>query len=282
MSDSAYQIQFRQEFIRGFEQRQSFLRNCVTTESVVKGYQATFLVADSGSAEAVTRGKNGLIPGRSDNLSQPVATLVEWHDKPQRTNYNLFASQGDGRRIMQETAMSTLNRKIDDQIIDELNTATNNTGAAAAASMTMVAKAKTKLGNNQVPFDGGITALISPAFEAYLTSAVPQFASADYVSKKPVESGEMSWNDEAKMYLWQGVKWIVHPRLPGAGTNAEKCFMFHRNAMGHAFASSMLDTKAGYNDEHDYSYVRCTGYMGGKLLQNSGVIVMNHDGSAFA
>lgn len=282
MADSAYQIQFRQEFIAGFEQRQSIVRDTVTTEAVTKGYQATFLVADSGSAEAVTRGKNGLIPGRADNLSQPVATLEEWHDKPQRTNYNLFASQGDGRRIMQMTAMSTLNRKIDDQIITELNTGTNNTGSAAAASMTMVAKAKTKLGNNEVPFDGGISALITPAFEAYLTSAVPQFGSADYVSKKPVDSGEMSWADETKMYLWQGVKWIVHPRLPGAGTSAEKCFMFHRNAIGHAFNTGELSTYAGYNEEHDYSFVRCTGYMGAKLLQNSGVIVMNHDGSAFA
>lgn len=281
MADTAYQIQYRQEYIAGFEQRQSLLRDCVTTEAVVKGYQATFLVADSGSADPVTRGTNGLIPGRSDNLSQPTATLEEWHDKPQRTGYNIFASQGDGRKIMQMTSMSVMNRKIDDQIVTELNTATNNTGSAATASLTMVVNAKTKLGNNEVPFDGGITALVTPAFVAYLESAVPQFGSADYVTKRPLEDGDHLWKDAPGYYLWSGVKWIVHPNLPGKGTNAEKCFMFHRNAIGHAAPTELLQMYAGYNEEHDYSYARCTAYMGAKLLQNSGVVVMNHDGSAF-
>jgi hypothetical protein len=45
----------------------------------IKGNTATFLVADSGAATAVTRGVNGLIPARADNLTQTSATLVEWH-----------------------------------------------------------------------------------------------------------------------------------------------------------------------------------------------------------
>ena len=117
MADTAYQIQYRQEFIAGFEQRQSLVRNTVTTEAVIKGNQATFLVADSGDATAVTRGVNGLIPARADNLNQYTATLQEWHDLVRRTNFNIFASQGDGRRIMQDTTMAVLNRKIDSDII---------------------------------------------------------------------------------------------------------------------------------------------------------------------
>ena len=97
MSDHAYQIQYRAEFIAGFEQKQSLVRNTVTTEAVIKGNQATFLVADSGAATAVTRGLNGLIPARADNLNQYTATLIEWHDLARRTSFNLFASQGDGR-----------------------------------------------------------------------------------------------------------------------------------------------------------------------------------------
>jgi len=135
MSDHAYQIQYRAEFIAGFEQKQSLVRNTVTTEAVIKGNQATFLVADSGAATAVTRGLNGLIPARADNLNQYVATLTEWHDLARRTSFNLFASQGDGRRIMQDTTMSVINRQIDSDIITELNTATQDTGTAATASL---------------------------------------------------------------------------------------------------------------------------------------------------
>ena len=73
MSDTAFQKQYRQEFIAGFEFGQSMLRSTVVTESVVKGNEATFLVADTGGAEAVTRGVNGMIPARADNLTQKPA-----------------------------------------------------------------------------------------------------------------------------------------------------------------------------------------------------------------
>lgn len=281
MADSAFQTQFRQEFIAGFEQRQSLLRDSVTTEVMVKGQQVTFLIADSGGAEAVTRGLNGRIPGRPDNLTQVTGTLQEWHDKPERTGFNLFASQGDGRRIMQETAMGVINRKIDDTIIDQLNTATNNTGSAAIGSLALSIKALTKLQNNDVPMDGRITALITPAYLGYLLQT-KEFANADYITKKPIDTGEAGWKDSPGFYSWMGVKWIVHPNLPGKGTNAEKCFMYHRSAIGHAAPSDLIQTYADYNREDDYSYARCTAYMCGKLLQNSGVIVINHDGSALA
>jgi hypothetical protein len=80
MADSAFQIQYRQEFIAQFEQGVSWLRTVCTTEAVIKGNQAMFLVAGSGGATAVTRGLNGNIPPRVDSLTQVPATLIEWHD----------------------------------------------------------------------------------------------------------------------------------------------------------------------------------------------------------
>ena len=62
MSESAFQTMYREEFIAGFEKRQSLARKCCTTETDINGNQATFLVADSGGATAVTRGINGDIP----------------------------------------------------------------------------------------------------------------------------------------------------------------------------------------------------------------------------
>jgi hypothetical protein len=273
MAESAFQIQYRQEFIKGFEQYQSYTRDTVTTEVEIKGNQARFLVADSGDAEAVTRGLNGLIPGRADALTTATATLVEWHDVPKKTGFNIFASQGDQRKIMQMTSMAVINRKIDDDIITELNTATVDTGATQQASLSMVMHAEAILGNATVPFDGNICALITPAFYAYLMQ-VREFASVEYVDNKPF-SGKLM------MFRWAGVNWIVHPNLPGAGTSAEKCFMYHKTAIGHAINTGGVSTRVGYNDEHDYSYCRTTVFMGSQILQNEGIVVMNHDGSAY-
>lgn len=274
MAESAFQIQYRNEFIAGFEQNQSLVRDTVTTEVEIKGEQAVFLVADSGQASAVTRGLNGLIPARPDNNTQYTATLREWHDLVRKTGFNVFASQGDQRRIMQMTTMGVVNRKIDQDVITELNTATQDTGAAKTASLSLVMHGLAILGNNSVPLDGNVSALITPAFHAYLMQT-KEFASADYVNNKPFENG-------MTMYRWAGVNFIVHPNLPGKGTSAEKCFLYHKNAIGHAVNSGGLTTSVGYDEEQDYSFCRATVYMGSKLLQNSGVVVFNHDGSGFA
>lgn len=274
MADYAYQTQYRAEFIAGFEQKQSLVRNTVTTEAVIKGNTATFLVADSGSATATTRGLNGLIPARADNLTQYSATLVEYHDLVRRTEFNIFASQGDGRRIMQDTTMSVINRKIDSDIITELNTNTNDTGTAQTANLNLVMYGLAILGNNAVPLDGNISALITPAFHAYLMQT-KEFANVEYVNNKPFEGQMMS-------YRWAGVNFIVHPNLPGKATSAEKCFMYHKNAIAQAINTGGMDMVVGYDEEQAYSFARCSAYMGAKTLQSSGIVVMNHDGSAYA
>ena len=109
MADSAFQIQYRQEFIQAFEQHQSLLRETVTTEAVIKGQQAYFLVAGSGSASATTRGTNGRIAARADSNTQNTCTLQEWHDLVRKTSFNIFASQGNQRAIMQMTTMAVIN-----------------------------------------------------------------------------------------------------------------------------------------------------------------------------
>jgi hypothetical protein len=279
MADTAFQIQYRQEWIDGFELRQSLIRDAVTTEAVIKGNQATFLIADSGSATTVTRGVNGLIPARADSLTQTTATLTEEHDLVRRTNFNIFASQSDGRRIMQATSYGVVNRKTDSQIITALDTATNDTGAYTTASLAMAVKSKAILGNAKVPFDGQVWALITPAFEAYLLQTTA-FSSADYINAKPL-AGSGSNRMGFGYYEWMGVKWIVHPGLTGVGTSTEKCYMFHKSAIGHAMDTAGMNMAVGYDEEQDYSYCRTSAYMGAALLQNSGVVQMKHDGSAY-
>src|SRR3972149_5719437 len=274
MSETAYQTQYRDEFIAGFEQRQSLLRNAVTTDGEVKGNQYVFLVADSGSAEATTRGANGLIPARADNLSQNTATLAEWHDLVRRTGFNIYASQGDGRRIMQETTMGVLNRKVDSDIIAALEAGTQDTGTAATMSLSLAMYGLTILGNNSVPLDGNISCGITPAAFGYLMQT-KEFNNVEYTNNKQFDN--MMTN-----FRWAGVNWIVHPNLTGKGTAAEKCIMWHKSAIGHGCDMTNIQTAVGYDQENDYSFARATSYMGSKLLQNSGVVIINHDGSGFA
>lgn len=277
MAETAFKDMYREEYIAAFERGQSHLRATTTTEVMMSGQTATFLVAGTGGAEAVTRGVNGNIPSRADDLDQYTATLKEWHDKPRRTKFNIFASQGDGRRIMQEGSVKVLNRKIDDEIITELATGTQDTGTATTASLALAMHAQTILGNNDVDIEDedNLFFLATPAFRGYLMQ-VKEFGSAQYVDVKP-------FNGPArKMLRWAGFNWIFHSGLPGKGTSAEKCFAYHRASIGHAFDGENMDVDADYNREDSYYWARASAFMGSKLLQNSGVVVVNHDGSAFA
>jgi hypothetical protein len=251
-------------------------------EAQIKGNEAIFLVADSGSATAVTRGVDGLIPARGDNLTQNTATLTEWHDLVRKTNFNIFASQGDQRRIMQMTTMKVINRRIDDTIIAVLDTATNNSGVAAQASIDMIVWARTILGNNFVDItdEDNMFGLISPAFEGYLMQ-VPEYSSADYVSVQP-------FTGPAKTFRrWMGVNWICHPRLTnsvgagGSGTS-EQCYMYHRDSIGCAVNKDGIQSPVGYDEEQGYSFARVSYDLGAVMLQNSGVVQMLHDGSGYA
>jgi hypothetical protein len=270
MTTAAYQTQFRQEFIAGFEDR-----------SMIKGNQARFLVADSGSATAETRGPNGLIPARADNLVTPTATLQEWHDLVRRTDFNIFASQGDARRIMQMTTMGVVNRKIDDIVIAQLDTVTNDTGAAQIASLDLWAYARTILGNSFVDLsdEDNLFALVSPAFDAYMMQ-VPEFASSDYVDVRPLTG------PARRFRRWGGFNWMVHPRLTGSvgaggdGTS-EQCFFYHRNAIGCAIDRSGIDTSVGFDDEQAYTFARVSVHLGAVLLQQSGAVMVKHDASGY-
>lgn len=285
MADTAYQTQYRQEFVAGFEQKVSLLRDTVTTEAMIQGNVAVFLVADSGGATAVTRGVNGLIPARADDLDQNSCTISEWHDLVRKTGFNIFASQGNQRAIMQATTMGVVNRKIDDQIITELNTGTVAIGTAAVTipDVSFFQNGRVKLSNASVPWDSNITLLAQPSFLAYMEQA-PEFASADYVDLRPYKGSDenASWRDKPMAYRWRNALLVEHPNLPGKGTTSEKSFLYHKTSIGHAADKAGLKSPVGYDEEQDYTWARCSIFMGAKLLQNAGIVVMTHDGSAYA
>lgn len=285
MADTAFQTQYRDEFIAGFEQRQSLLRETVTTEyEKTRGNTVVFLIADSGDADAVTRGVNGLIQARADNLTQQSLTLNEWHDLVRKTGFNIYASQGDQRRIMQETTMSVLNRKIDSQIIDELATGSQGVGAASEIpTVDTIQHAQVILQNASVPWDSYICLLSQPSLMSYLEQA-PEFSKATYVNVRPFagEDQNANWRDMPIAYRWKHMMVVSHPNLPGKATTSESSFMYHRNAIGHAADTATIQSFVGYNEEHDYSYARASLYMGAKLLQDSGIVVITGDGSGRA
>lgn len=276
MSIEAAVTQFRKEIVPQFEQSQSLLRMTTTKESVMNGNTATFLVAGANGEEAVTRGTNGNIPYSSLATSQVSATLAEYHAPKKITGFNVFASQGDLVGQLRRDVIKIINRRVDKTIRTALDTATLTCGSATTASLDLVMKAKTILGNYEVPTEeeDNMFGVITNAFDAYLMQT-PEYSKADYVDIKPFVG------PTRKMKRWAGINWIVHPKLTGVGTSSETCYMYHRAAIGYAINMGEEKIFAGFNEEQGFSWARAEVYDGGAVLQNTGIVKMLHDGSAY-
>ncbi len=273
MAVSAFMNSYRAEYVPAFERGETPLRASCVTEANVKGNTAVFLVAGSPTATATTRGTDGLITARSNSNTQNSCTLVELNDLVEGTEFTWDLSQGDQRRIAIEGSTKVIYRSIDQQIIDQLDTATIND---STGTMTLD-KAATALGvlgqaNIDVSDADNLFALVTPAWMKFMMQ-IPEFSNAFYVDIKPF-TGPM------KKYLrWMGVNWISHSGLTGSGTATEKCYMYHRNAIGHAIGKD-ISPDAGFDNKQKMYWANCTAWANAKLLQNSGVVQMLHDGSS--
>lgn len=262
-------VQYSREFIKGYERGDSMLRSTVTTKTQKQGDSHVFLVTDSGSATAQTRGLDGNLLGRSMNQNQITLTMTEWHDLPRKTGFNIFQSQYQGREDMYQTSYEVINRQVEDQIITALNSATTGpTSTPTSDAIKLLTDGLTIMSGSNVPVDDGdVFACVSHGFiQACQESDV--FSSADYVPMKTWDDGVHS---QKRMYRWNGINIFTNTGIPNHATNSETCFLYHRKAIGHAIDMENFNVTAGYNDEHDYSYIRCSTFSGAKLLQNAGV-----------
>lgn len=273
MAVSAFMNHYRAEYVPAFQRGETPLRAACTTEANVKGNTAIFLVSGTPTATATTRGTDGLIVARSNANTQNTCTLEEINDLVEGTEFTWDLSQGDQRRIAIEDSSNVIYRKVDQQIIDQLDTATIN-DAVGTASLDKVATARGVLSqaNCAVEEADNMFGLVTPAFMKFLMQ-LPEFSSADYVDIKP-------FSGVTKKYLrWMGVNWVEHSGLTGAGTATEKCYMFHRKALGHAIAKN-ISPDSGFDRKQKIYWANCTAWANAKLLQNSGVVQMLHDGSS--
>lgn len=267
---------FANEFTQTYQQRMSVLRGTVQTKGSVQGEKFHFIT--SGAVDtAVKRAANGDIPVASRKRSKVTATLEAYYHHMRVPGFNIAATSVPERIQMSKDGVMSINQATDQMIIAEMEKTTYNTGAAAAASLSWALAACELLWENEVPPDGECYAIVTPKAWAQLMK-IKEFASRDYVDDKP-------FMKKVEMRNWMGVKWMVHTRLPGRGTNAAKCFLYHKDAVGHALATPNTGgngyaIEIGVDREQDRSWALAKSYQGAALIQAEGVIQINHDDTA--
>lgn len=270
----AYEVtaqQYQDEWITSFQRGETYLKDCVTKETVTQGNSAAVFPIAGVSSGMVSRGANGLIPTRGATDRQVTFTLKERHTLENQTNFNVFTSQGAKlRQVMQTRSRMDAYREIDDEIIATLQTATNEFRSGAAQSITygMVTDAVSDLW--ELDAGMGVCFVWTPKSWAKLFK-IKEFASADYVDSKPI------MGDAMRPRVWNNATHFMHTGLPGKGTSTAKNYAFAKAAIGHCVSPEGIDVDADFNREQAYSWDRATIYHTAGVLQQEGLIEITTD-----
>ena len=217
-----------------FQREGSMLRPGVYTKDNIIGSTAYF--EKLGTGTATTKSRHGEITPMNATHTQPSCTIVDFYAGDFVDLLDEAKTNIDARMAYAKSGAYALGRKVDSQITAELDTTTQSTitltvTSAAAIQGTTLGWVEA-LDSNSVPNDGQRYGAVTPRMFAQLMT-VESFASADYVGSSGMPftqgaPGHQKWKD------WMGVKWCMHPDLPGKGTATAKCFIWHKSAIGHA------------------------------------------------
>jgi hypothetical protein len=269
---------FKKEMVLTYEQRKSKLAGGTMKETISNGLTVTWLISGAGSMGAITRGQNGDIAYGSPSNTQVSTSLVEKHAPESLTGFDIFASQGNQAQLLQINCYARIRRDQDQVILDELANATVDYPVATGTlTVEKIAGAKAILGNANVPIEeeDNMFAIISPAAQAYLEQTT-EFTNSLYVDVKPLTGGLAT-----KYRRWMGLNWIVSSMVTGVGTSSETLYLYHRSALGYAINMGEERIAAGFNEEQQRSWALATVYHAAKILQNTGIVKLTHDGSAY-
>ena len=275
MSYQITQVQYRDEWVVAFQRGATYLKDCTTTEMMVRGNSAIFPI-QGAAPRMVERGVNGLIPSRERTDTQVTVNLREKHTLENQTSFNIFTAHSDLREAMQNAGALTAAREVDNEIIENaLTTATNQFNGGTAITLTFgnVVDILSELRENNVYGGDEICCVWTPKAWARIQT-FDRATSFDYVDRKPL------MGNQDLPFRWLGATHMVHTGTPNIGTATAECYAFAKPAVGHAINEGEIRTAIGYDEEQDYSFARHTIFHGASTLQQSGILKIIHDDTA--
>jgi hypothetical protein len=217
-----------------FQREGSMLRAGVFTKDNIIGSTAYF--EKLGTGTATTKSRHGEITPMNATHTQPSCTIVDFYAGDFVDLLDEAKTNIDARMAYARSGAYALGRKVDSQITTVLDSTTQSTVSLTVTSASAIQASLLTwveaLDSNSVPNDGQRYGALTPRMWAQ-SMTVNSFASSDFVGPTGLPytegaPGHQQWKD------WMGVKWCMHPALPGKGTATAKCFVWHKSALGHA------------------------------------------------
>lgn len=272
--DNSFIRQYEADAHDAFQRQGSKILNTVRHKPGVKGESTTFQVIGTGTA--TTKARHGVITPMNQDHTPVVCTMADfyagdWVDKLDELKLNI-----DERQAVAKGGAWALGRKIDDQIITQLDATTQTVVSWVLTNPRTIRNALLEmveaLDDNDVPDDGDRWGLLTPrGWSQALT--VDEFKSADFVGDDlPFKRRDQTRN-------WLGVNWMRHTGLPGKGTATAKVFTYHKTAVGYGSGSGITADITWHGDRASH-FVNHMMSGGACLIEDAGVIEGNLDDTA--
>ena len=281
---TAFVRQYESEVHHVFQREGGILRPTVRLKDNITGSSTTFQKIGKGTA--VTKARHGTITPMNQDHTSPECVLADfyagdWVDKLDEAKIN-----HDERMAIARGGAMALGRKVDNQIITELDATTQSQKTivvtSAAAVDSDILEWTRALWENDVPNDGRVFGVITPFLEACM-QRVEAYNSSDYVDIRPAVDGP----NIMRMRRWRGVNWAVHTGLPNFLAAGCKGFLYHMDAVGYGTGKSAGNAAQGnavaadvtWHGDRAAWFVNHMMSGGAKLIDDSGVIEATWDDS---
>lgn len=285
---TAFVAQYESEVKHLFQRQGGLLRNTVRTKENVVGSTTTFQVIGKGIAS--TKARHGVITPMNVDHTAATCTLADFYAGDWVDRLDEAKIQHDERMALAQAGAWALGRKVDDQILAELDNTTQSTASWSVATIAATENSMLNwvgaLNALDVPNDGQRYAVLTPkgwSFAMKMTS---------FTNSQLIGADGLPWKQGAPVGRWKewnGVLWTVHTGISGVGTATAKCFMWHRNALG--YATGAVPSNAGdqsnsimaditWHGDRAAHFINQWMSGGAKLIDDTGVVECDIDDTA--
>ena len=233
--DQSFVQQYERDVHHVFQRRGSKILKTIRHKPGIIGKSTTFQKV--GQGVATTKARHGAITPMNQEHTPITVPLQDfyagdWVDKLDEAKLNI-----DEREVIAKGGAKALGRKVDELIIEQLETTTQSAvawsiGSSAAVRNSIIGMAEALYANDIDEDDDCYGLLTTKAWAMAMT--VEEFSSADYVMEGEYQKGAPT--RRYKEFL--GIKWCQHTGLTGVGTTSASVFCYVKEAVG--FASQNL------------------------------------------
>lgn len=263
--------QFQSEIKLAYQKRDSLYADLVTVKPVPVGDKTYFNRSHAGTP-AGQKARFGKIPRNGGSLDRVPCDLETYYAGDEIDEQEVSSTSANGMLVITDNAMASMNQRVDELILDAINTSTQTVAAAATAGMTLdVCMAIWEHFQKNHVFKNKELPIINVGAKQWnQLMKLEQFYKSNMVTDRDLpylfsraESGR----------FWMDMVWRVDPDLPAGTSGTTKCNAFVKSCVGLALGGVDKVRVRETDDDTILYYMRRK--LGATLIDETGALSFN-------